>query len=57
MQWWMSGGGGGGEGGGKGDLRAVAVGRAVELQWSGSGLVVVRWRVLAVEWRLSGSGG
>ncbi len=38
--------GSGGEGGGKGDLSAVAVARALELQWIGGGMVgglVVDW--------------
>ncbi len=48
--WWrLSGGGGGGEGGGEGDLSAVAVARAVELQWVGGGA--------AFEWRWWSSGG
>ncbi len=47
-EWWWrsSGGGGGGEGGGKGNLSAVAVARAVELQWIGGGMVCG----LAVDW-------
>ncbi len=40
-----------------GNLSAMAVGRAVDLRWSGGGLVVAWARVLAVEWRSSGGGG
>ncbi len=63
VEWrWRSSGGrtscGGGEGGGEGDLGAVAVARVVELRWIGGGavggLVVVRSRVLVVEWRWCG---
>ncbi len=44
--------GSGGEGGGEGDLRAVAVARAVELRWIGGGTV----SGLAVDWWWGGRG-
>jgi hypothetical protein len=44
--------GGSGEGGGEGDLSAVAVARAVELQWIGGGAV----SGLAVDWWWRGRG-
>jgi hypothetical protein len=44
--------GSGGEGGGKGNLSAVAVARAVELQWIGGGAV----GGLAVDWWWCGQG-
>jgi hypothetical protein len=40
-----------------GKLSVVVVARAVELPWSGGGLVVRRVRALMVEWWSSGSGG
>jgi hypothetical protein len=44
--------GGGGEGGSEGDLGAVAVARAVELQWIGGGAV----GGLAVDWSANFTG-
>jgi hypothetical protein len=38
-EWWWRSSGGGIEGSGKGDLSAVAVARAVELQWIGGGAI------------------
>ncbi len=45
-KWWWRSSGSGVEGGGKGKLSAVAVARAMELQWIGGGAV----RGLAVDW-------
>jgi hypothetical protein len=51
-EWWWRSSGGGIEGSDEGNLSAVAVARAVELQWIGGGVV----SGLAVDWWWQGRG-
>jgi hypothetical protein len=51
-EWWWRSSGGGVDGGGEGNLSAVAVARAVELQWIDGGTV----GGLAVDWWWGGQG-
>ncbi len=56
-RWWLSGECGGFEGSGEGNLSAVAVARAEELQWIGGGAVVEwRWWLSGGCWSIVGGG-